>query len=775
MAAYRFPILLWHDASGHYTAALVAFGADIAGYGGTPGDAADQLRDFLEWSYRQSPWQAEPDFRDPKLLTIKVDVRPEYTLDSRSYPCSETVALRVPVVTGTERAGLLVASMPTIGVRFNFYAEDDLQPLVTQYVQARFKGATPEDLSKFLHPIRVELDDIVIQVRADRAATDDAPELEELTAVADPLGSRELRNRYSRAWERDDLVATLVETLRKERAPILLLGESGVGKTSVLADAVRRIERDAAATHDMAAHLRQDGVDDAALGIASRRTHRFWLTAAPRLIAGMQYLGMWQQRVEKIISELGTIGGVLCAENLLDVIRTGGRDPGDSIAAFLIPYLQRSELRLVAEATPAELDAARRLLPGLADLFQIVTVPPMSRGQSIQALSQSANVHRQNLKVDIQRGTVETIYRLFSRFMPYQAFPGRATAFLSELFERAAREKRPTVGSADAIQLFIRQTGLPEIFLRDETPLEHEEVVRALHKNVIGQETPCRAAASIVTTFKAGLNDPARPLGVLLFCGPTGVGKTQLAQSLAEFLFGAAPDPRRASSARLIRLDMSEYAGPDAADRFLGSPHTGPSDWIQKIRQQPFCVILLDEIEKASSEIFDVLLAAFDEGRLTDAWGRLTYLRSAVIVMTSNLGATSAAPFGLAPPGAAPSYDIEAAGFFRPEFFNRIDAVVTFDPLSPAVIRSITQKELTEIARREGLQKNNLRLTWSETVIDLLAREGFDQRYGARPLQRAVETLVVTPLAKFLVEHVALSSVILRLDVQNGKVFVVPE
>jgi ATP-dependent Clp protease ATP-binding subunit ClpC len=421
-----------------------------------------------------------------------------------------------------------------------------------------------------------------------------------------------------------------------------------------------------------------------------------------------------------------------------------------------MPYQQRAELRLIAEATPAELDAIRRLLPGLADLFQIITVPPFSRTQAISCLNQIAAAQRQNLKIDVERELIDTVYRLFARFVPYHPFPGKTTAFVADLFDRAARQDRDRISPADAIALFVQQTGVPEIFLRDELPLDIERVVQRLHAEVIGQEGACRAAAGVVTTFKAGLNDPGRPLGVLLFAGPTGVGKTQLAQSLAHFLYGGASDggdiAMRPKEQRLVRLDMSEYAGPDAAGRFLGSPDSGPADWIQKIRQQPFTVLLLDEIEKAAPAVFDMLLGVFDEGRLTDPWGRLTHFKSAVIIMTSNLGASAGGAFGLSR-SAPPIYESEAMGFFRPEFFNRVDAVVTFDPLAPETIRAIAEKELRDLAQREGLMRSKLQLRWTAALVDHLAREGFDARYGARPLQRAIEMLVVTPLSKFLVDH----------------------
>lgn len=751
MPACRFPILCFQDSAGAHTAALVEDDGGIAALGPTPAEARDRLRDYLERTYRNFPWYPKPDFESPQLTFQRVEVRAQYFAAGRAYPSGETIPLRVPVVTGNTSTGLLVAAIPTLGIRFNYYSRDDLKPLVTQYVQTALQNQTPAQVARHLPPLAIELDDIVIQVAREPRERATEADLEDLAAVADPLAARELRARYPRAWERDDLINRLLEAVRRETAPILLLGESGVGKTSILADAARRIERAAADATDS-----PTGAEADAPSIRSgKRVPRFWLTSAPRLIAGMQYLGMWQERVESVINQVSGISGILCAENLLDLVRTGGRSPGDSIGAYLIPYLQRAELRLIAEAAPAELDAIRRLLPGLADVFQIITVPPFSRTQAVSCLNQIAAAQRQHFKIDIERGLIDTVYRLFARFMPYHAFPGRTTAFVADLFDRAARHDRDCICPADAIALFVQQTGVPEIFLRDESPLDIESVVQTLHKEVIGQERACRAAAGVVTTFKAGLNDPGRPLGVLLLTGPTGVGKTQLAQSLSHYLYGGAGDgdiSARPREQRLVRLDMSEYAGHDAAERFLGSPHAGPADWIQKIRQHPFTVLLLDEIEKAAPAIFDILLGVFDEGRLTDPWGRLTHFKSAVIIMTSNLGASTSEAFGLSR-SAPPAYENEAMGFFRPEFFNRIDTVVTFDPLTPQSIRAIAEKELRDLAQREGLIRANLQLRWTTALIDHLAREGFHPRYGARPLQRAIEMLVVTPLSKFLIDH----------------------
>ena len=282
----------------------------------------------------------------------------------------------------------------------------------------------------------------------------------------------------------------------------------------------------------------------------------------------------------------------------------------------------------------------------------------------------------------------------------------------------------------------------------------------------MGQPTACEAAADLIMTFKAGLNDPGRPLGVLLFVGPTGVGKTELAKAISQYFFGHGDQKDR-----LIRLDMSEYAGPGASQRFLGDGRGEPSPLVRQIRHQPFSVVLLDEIEKAAPEVFDLLLGVFDEGRLTDPYGRLTSFRGAVIIMTSNLGADRPEPFGFARASASAAvYDDEAMNFFRPEFYNRIDSVVTFEPLAVEAMLQITAKELRDVARREGLLRHDLTLEWSDAVVSHLAAQGYDRRYGARPLQRTIEQQVVVPLSRFLLENAPSRGARLRLDMKEDTV-----
>jgi ATP-dependent Clp protease ATP-binding subunit ClpC len=366
------------------------------------------------------------------------------------------------------------------------------------------------------------------------------------------------------------------------------------------------------------------------------------------------------------------------------------------------------------------------------------------------------------------------IYRLFRRFLPYEAFPGKTVNFTTMLYERAKSEHLTQITSDRVIGAFVKATGLPELFLRDEVSLEERDLQAFFEHEVIGQTEACRAATSAVLTFKSGLNDPARPISVLLFTGPTGVGKTELSRSLARFLFGAAED-----SERFVRLDMSEYSLPGSAERLIAGPSGEPSEFINQMRRQPFAVVLFDEIEKADEGVFDLLLSVFDEGRLTDRFGRTTHFQSAVIIMTSNLGATASETpgFGAGDEVASSTYHRAAQIFFRPEFYNRIDSILSFNALGKDNVRRIAIKELDALTAREGMMKKNIKLAWTDRVVDHVVQLGFESRLGARPLQRMIEKEIVTSLALYLNAnpHLHDSRITVDFDVATGRVIATSE
>lgn len=738
MSNTRLAVLVWTDDAGVCTG-VVAERPEIAAVGSTPQDVLAQLKEHLQFLLREQEWEfpQEP-MIEPQLVRFSVDVRPEYQERGRRFPAGQPVRISVPCVVGDYESGVRACIVPTFQLWFSLEDGASLQDLVQHYITEAMRGSTPQHVARSLPPPDCALHTLVISDRARRGPAP-ARRWEALESVAEPLGDRVLRRRLSRSFEREHEAAHLRHRVTHDRANVLLVGDRGCGKSSLLASTAREIERGAARDPE-------------------KETRRlFWLTSAARLIAGMQYLGQWEERLEQVVSELAEFDGILCLENLLDLLKVGGTGAADSVGAFLVPYLRARELRLIAEATPAELDASRRLLPGLVDAMQVLPLRTFDSATSERALARLAEAHARSLRAEFDPGVPGELVRLFSRFAPYEPMPGRAASVLLHMLHEGAAQSR-RVTRADAISTFAVQSGVPEPLLRDELPLTEETVRGRLASRVLGQPAACRLAACVVTTFKAGLNDPLRPLGVLLFVGPTGVGKTELAGALADELFGHSR-----IHPRMIRLDMSEYSMPGSAERLLQDDSGTPSELIRRMREQPFCLLLLDEIEKASPDVFDVLLGVFDEGRLTDRYGGTTYFRSSLVIMTSNLGAQSEDSIGFGNP-RDPDYSAAASKYFRPEFYNRIDSVVPFAALDPDTILQIAEKELRSLCSREGLLRKGIQLRWSRAVVERVAAAGFDRRFGARPLQRAVERLVVTPLARAMAENPSLAGPEIRLD-----------
>lgn len=761
MATFRIPILIQRNFGGTFTAQAVT-GDDYfppTAFAERKDTAISEVKEYLQWLFEREWWREPDEFAKLAFHEFRVEVRPEYEAKidietdgkqppkkpqrppkKRTFTSEGTVPLRVACVSWKTESGNYAAVLPFLDIEFFYNRESELKNLVNLKVQETLRGSTPLALANHLPPLETYLEELTFQARRKTKETETFKETPNLLAVAEPLGAKDFTKKISKAYERETEVADLIARLTDEKASVIITGENGVGKTTVLIEAVKQIEK------DLLTNAVEDEDFDAEFDEKNPK-HRFWQTNGGRIVSGMKYLGQWEARLEQIIAELSDIDGVLCVENLLDLVRYGGREPNESLAAFLAPYLQRGEIRIVAEASASELDACRRLLPNFANLFQIVRLPEFTPEKALTVLTRLAEIEARNAKIEFSASVINLVYRLFSRFMPYRKFPGKQTLFLTQAFEKASKNKQKELTTANIIENFIRLTGLPELFLRDEITLSYEEVVAEFSREVIGQNAACRQVANIVTTFKAGLNDPQRPLGAFLFSGPTGVGKTELAKSLARFFFGESGKAEE----KIVRLDMSEYNLSGSAARLLMKADGSPSDLIEKVREKPFSVVLFDEIEKADAQVFDVLLGLFDEGRLTDRFGRVTNFTSTVVVMTSNLGAERFAKGDI---GFGENETVSGAkeikAFFRPEFFNRLDAVVQFQPLDKDSLYSITEKEIASVAKREGLAEKNIKLIWTREIVEILAAKGFDARYGARPLQRTIETVLTAPLAVFL-------------------------
>jgi ATP-dependent Clp protease ATP-binding subunit ClpC len=563
---------------------------------------------------------------------------------------------------------------------------------------------------------------------------DKPPPTPTLDRIAVPWHKLAQQGQLDPAYEQDALVALLrARIAAKDAESVVLVGPSGVGKTAVL--------------HALAEALRAPTATEA------ERARPFFFLDGSRLIAGEGGFGDWQQQVLRCFREANDAHALLSVGHAVDLLDAGKSAQSDqNVAQLLLPLLATREVSVLAEATPETWAQVERRNASFARLFSVVRVEEPPQDALARILSRVARDDAGLKPLEVLPEALEEARFLCRRFLPYGAQVGNTVAFLRRLLASCAHAAQPRVSRVDAIRQFASESGIPESLLRDDMPLEVGQVRAFLSTRVLGQEAAVERAASVVSVLKAGLADTRRPLGVLLFVGPTGVGKTELSKALAELLFGAKE--------RMVRLDMGEYAGPDALVRLLGDGQTA-GYLSAAVRRQPFCVVLLDEVEKAHPAVHDALLGVLGEGRLTDASGRYTDFRNAVLVLTSNLGAdTWRARVGFDSSGGLPDtatlrahYLTEVQRFFRPELFNRLDDVVVFSPLSAQLLRRLVVREVEAVCRRPGLSLHDAGLEVSEAALEWLAVRGFDARYGARPLKRALERELVVPVAAWLAAH----------------------
>jgi len=724
------------------------------------------LAETLQRERERDGYVPEPDIDDARLKLVHVSVSLAHRTERGNFPEPRATDFHVAAVFGqNEEDGYAKCYLPWLDQSFYYYDDAQLPVLIEHYTRECLDGLSPETAQRYLMPSVPWLDQI--DVRRDDRATgrQQVPRhlretYEALSAVADRLpevGARRGLHVFPEvAWEQGALVDEIAARLARG-GNLLLVGEPGVGKSVAILEAIRK------------AHRLTAGRD---------APPTFWRSHAERLIGRAKYLGEWQALCDRTVEWLDMADGLLWVTDFVNLLQVGGQSPEESMAAYLLPALRRGTLRLVGEANPSELETARQRLPGFIDCFETLQLPEMDSLRARRVLELFAGHAQGALSVEIERPALDTGYRLLQRYVRYERFPGKAVRFFGDCVREAMAAQSGVVTETAVIAHFAKSTGLPETFLRDDQPLDDAQVHGFFAQKLFGQDEAVGHLKDVVYLFKAGLNDPAKPIATLLFAGPTGVGKTAAAKALAQYFFGAGRNGNGATGAAadpLFRIDMSEFQHAFQVARLIGTG-ARPGKLVEHVRQQPFSVVLLDEIEKADPSVFDLLLTVLDEGRLRDSRGRMTDFRSTVIVMTTNLGVRHGASPGFGQDaghagGGSTIHDIRQ--FFRPEFFNRIDRVVPFAPLTREAIEAIALQELDAIARREGLVRRGVRLAFSPALVAFVADKGFSPAYGARPLQRAVEQLVVAAVARAMFGEVP-DGTLLKVDIADAAVVVRP-
>ncbi|MEE1941179.1 ATP-dependent Clp protease ATP-binding subunit [Streptomyces sp. TRM 70361] len=620
---------------------------------------------------------------------------------------------------------------------------------------------------------------------------------------------------------RDEQIEQTVEILaRRGKNNPVLIGEAGVGKTAIVEGLAQRIA---------------DGdVPDNLLG---RRVVQLDLGG---LVAGTRYRGDFEERLTGVIDEIRENSDELLVfiDELHTVVGAGGGGESGSMDAsnMLKPALARGELHVIGATT---LEEHRRHIEkdaALARRFQPVLVPEPTTADAVEILRGLCDRYEAHHQVRYSDEALLAAVELSDRYLTDRFLPDKAIdlmdqagarvrlrsstrgtglralereaeqlrrdkdqAVADEDYERARQlrdrlseverqmaegDGKPPVGDRiaevgveDIADIVSRQTGIPVSSLTQEERDRLLGLEEHLHRRVVGQDEAVSAVADAVLRSRAGLSSPDRPIGSFLFLGPTGVGKTELARALAEALFG--------TDDRMVRLDMSEYQERHTVSRLVGAPpgyvgHEEAGQLTEAVRRHPYSLLLLDEVEKAHPDVFNILLQVLDDGRLTDSQGRTVDFTNTVVVMTSNLGSeavTGRGALGFTPGGAAGGEADEEARrervlrplreHFRPEFLNRIDEVVVFRQLSDQQLRRITDMLLDETRRRVHAQ--DVEIDFTPQAVDWLARHGYQPEYGARPLRRTIQREVDNRLSRMLLGGELAPHTRLRVEVTDGR------
>ena len=536
---------------------------------------------------------------------------------------------------------------------------------------------------------------------------------------------------------RDEEIRRSVQILsRRSKNNPVLIGEPGVGKTAV--------------AEGIAAYIAGSDAPDSMAG------KRLVALDLPALLAGTKYRGDFEERVKAVLKDVKKAGDViLFIDEMHTMIGAGSAEGAIDAANILKPALGRGEVQIIGATTPEEYRRHIEKDAALERRFQPVKIAEPSRGDSLKMLGAVRQGLEKHHGVKISDAALTAAVDLSARYINDRFLPDKAIDLADEAAAHIRVSGGGLVTAEDIAGVVSLWTGIPVANLSADETKRLRNMESILHRRVIGQNEAVTAVSRAIRRGRVGLSDPDRPIGSFLFLGPTGVGKTELCRALAEAVFG--------ESEAMIRLDMSEYMEKHAVSKLIGSPpgYVGYEDGGQlteRVRRKPWSVVLFDEIEKAHEDVWGILLQIMDDGRLTDSAGRVVSFRNTIIVMTSNVGAKSISDgrprMGFTPDGGDEAQlmrariNEELRRTFKPEFLNRIDETIVFRRLSRAEIRSIAERMLLTVAER--FKALGMTLSVPDQVVDFLAERGYDEKYGARPLRRAIRSMIEDKAAELM-------------------------
>jgi len=569
------------------------------------------------------------------------------------------------------------------------------------------------------------------EVRGEQRLTDQASEerYQILKKYSTNLTEMAQRGELDPVIGREEEIRRMEQILsrRRKNNPVLI-GEPGVGKTAVVEGLAQRM-----AAGEVADTLK--GKELVSLDIAA-------------MVAGSKFRGEFEDRLKAVIKEIEAHAGqtILFVDEMHTLVGAGAAEGAIDASNILKDPLSRGKFQLIGATTLDEYRERVEKDSALERRFQRIYVREPSIEETIEILLGLRGTLQDHHGISISDDAIRAAARLSERYIADRFLPDKAIDLVDEAASRLRVDgSGEIVNEAEIASLVSQWTGIPAERMLEEERFRLANMEEALHARIIDQDEGVHAVSEAVRYSRAGLADPRHPVGTFLFLGPTGVGKTELAKALAAFLFG--------SDHAILRIDMSEYMERHAIARLIGSPpgyvgYEEGGQLTEAVRRRPYQVILFDEIEKAHPQVMNLLLQLLDEGRLTDGHGRTVDFRHAILIMTSNVGSEI---FQTDKSEEAIHREIreELRNAFRPEFLNRIDETIIFHPLSEEAIERIVDLKIAEVNDR--LAEQAITLTLTNQAKRVLAKEGYDPHYGARPLARALKRLVENPLAAKIV------------------------